>query len=178
MENWKDIIGYEGLYMVSDLGNIKTLKREYFTGEYYSKRVIHEHLLVPALDQKGYLRIGLSKNSKNTTHKVHRIVAIAFIENKSNKPQVNHKNGIKSDNRALNLEWADNSDNQIHAFKHGLNVARKGENHSMSKLCEADVLKIRGMYISGNTQTEISKIYNVTQANISEIVTKKSWSHI
>ena len=110
-EIWKDIEGYEGLYQVSNLGRIKSLqkgiKKEKIRKQFYKK-------------DSGYLLITLSKENKLHTYSVHRLVAKAFIPNPNNKEQVNHKNGIKDDNRVENLEWNTSSENIQHAYKTGL----------------------------------------------------------
>lgn len=115
-EIWKDIDGYEGRYQVSNMGNVRSL--------YYhnTKGIVRVKCLKPATDKKGYLRCALSKSNKLVTYKIHRLVATAFIPNPENLPQVNHINGDKSDNRIGNLEWCNNSQNQIHAYKNGLNA--------------------------------------------------------
>lgn len=113
-EEWCDIAGYEGRYQVSNQGNVRSL-------EYHNaKGVKRIGLLKPAVDGSGYYRCALSKNNTLTTYKIHRLVAMAFIPNPDNLPQVNHINGNKKDNRVDNLEWTDNSGNQIHAYKLGL----------------------------------------------------------
>lgn len=114
-EIWKDIKGYEGLYKISNYGRVESLPKN----RYGSKKSI---ILKPFLDKDGYLNIGLCKNNVVTKHKVHRLVAQVFINNCHNKPQVNHKNGIKDDNRVTNLEWVTNGENQKHAWKYGLKI--------------------------------------------------------
>ena len=103
---WRDCYVYGEGYQISDTGLIKNK----ITGQ----------LLKPHKDKKGYLRVSLSKNNKQVTVKVHRAVAIAFIENPNNLPQVNHIDGKKDNNKVSNLEWVSNYDNMQHAIKNGL----------------------------------------------------------
>lgn len=100
MEEWRDIEGYEGLYQVSNLGRIKSLPRK--TGNQHCKR---EHIKTLGIDKDSYLKVTLYNHGKNKTYRIHKLVAIHFIENPNNLPIINHKNEIRSDNRAENLEW-------------------------------------------------------------------------
>lgn len=111
MEIWKDIEGYKGLYQVSNLGRVKSLNRTVKRRNHYDL-TLKGKIKPLHLDKKGYQRVQLSKDCKLKTFKVHRMVAIAFIENKYNKPQVNHIDGIKHNNNVDNLEWVTNSENQ------------------------------------------------------------------
>ena len=119
-EYWKDIPNYEGLYQVSNLGRVKRLESAVWNGyKYVSKK---EHILKPHTNTHGYPSVILCKNGKHhKNHRVHRLVAQAFIPNPQNKIDINHINGIKTDNRVKNLEWVTRSENLIHAFKTGLN---------------------------------------------------------
>ena len=104
-EEWRDVKGYEGLYQVSSEGRVKSLERKipHWRG---GERTVKERILKPSDDCRGYLRVDLRDGSKQKHFKVHRLVCEAFHENPDNKPQVNHINEIKTDNRASNLEWA------------------------------------------------------------------------
>lgn len=97
-EIWQDVVGYEGLYKVSNLGRVKTLQKQVGRKE-------SEKILKPSTVWTGYLRLGLRKEGKTKNTYVHRIVAQAFIPNKEHKPIINHKNGDRTDNRVTNLEW-------------------------------------------------------------------------
>lgn len=108
MENWKNIPEYENLYLISDLGNVKSL---------YTNKI-----LKPSFDKFGYARFSATKNKKQKTLRIHRLVAELFIKNLNNLPQVNHKNGDKSNNSKNNLEWCTDSENKFHAYKHGLMI--------------------------------------------------------
>ncbi|MEH7514128.1 NUMOD4 motif-containing HNH endonuclease [Gottfriedia acidiceleris] len=117
-EIWKDIPGFEGLYQASNLGNIKALKRIKWSGKgFYFK---DEQLLKPGTDPNGYNIVVLCPRNKKKSFRVHRLIAKTFIPNRENKRCVNHKNGIKSDNRWINLEWATHSENNKHAYDCGL----------------------------------------------------------
>lgn len=105
IEVWKDVPGYEG-YQVSNQGNVRSLR-------YRGKNCIH--LLSPGTDKKGYKRVVLSKNKKQTTFQIHRLVATAFIPNPQNLPQVNHKDKNTGNNRVDNLEWCSVKYNIDHA---------------------------------------------------------------
>lgn len=122
-EIWVNVVGYEGLYNVSNLGRVKSLDKEISNNrcEYTKKGKI----LKPYLDKDGYGTVNLYKDGNKKLLKVHRLVAQSFIENNENKPTVNHKNSIRFDNRADNLEWATYSENNQHAFDSGFQIPMK-----------------------------------------------------
>lgn len=105
IEVWNFIKGYEDCYQVSDLGRIRSVERVVPRGNHILR--VKECILTPGIDKDGYSYVLLSLNGKQRPYKIHRLVASSFIDNKNNLPMVNHKNEIKSDNRALNLEWCD-----------------------------------------------------------------------
>ena len=118
-EIWKDIPGYEGLYQVSNLGRVKSAERK-VGWEFYNKPCARKHkerIIVAEVAKNGYKRVGLSKDGKRTRYHLHRIIAKAFIPNPNNYPVINHKNGIKTDNRLENLEWTTYSENNYHAWR-------------------------------------------------------------
>ena len=116
IEEWKPVVGYEGVYEVSNTGKVKVLERRtpYKSGPTVAIRP--EKILSLSTDKDGYKIVTLTKQGNSTTKKVHRLVAEAFIDNPLLLPQVNHINGIKSDNSAGNLEWCSARDNIRHKF--------------------------------------------------------------
>ena len=118
---WRELVNYPG-YSVSDTGLVRSDSRIMWNGHgaYLSK----PRLLKPNILAKGYLQVDLKVNKVRHPRQVHRLVAEAFLPNPNNYQQINHKNGIKSDNHLDNLEWCDNSMNQLHAYRIGLNVGR------------------------------------------------------
>lgn len=115
MEIWKDIQGFEGCYQVSNLGRVKSFA--------WSK----ERILKPGINSRGYLCVVLHSDGTKCTQTVHRLVLKSFIPNDRNKESINHINGIKTDNRLENLEWATLSENMKHAYDAGLK--KVSENH-------------------------------------------------
>lgn len=110
-EIWKDIKGYEGLYQVSNLGNIRSLYK--YKGS--NKRVLHK-----IISNKGYYVISLVKNKRKKQYRVHQLVANAFIINDNNYPVINHIDGNKLNNNVTNLEWCTVSHNNKEAYRIGL----------------------------------------------------------
>lgn len=119
-EEWRDIVGYEGMYQVSNLGNVKRLKDQIFVIDDKQRRqytkIINEKILHQFADNNGYKIVNI--NAKRT--RVHRLVAEAFLCNCEQKPFVNHKDGNKSNNNVANLEWCTASENTLHAYATGL----------------------------------------------------------
>lgn len=107
-EIWKDIVWYEGLYQVSNMGNIISINY---------RNTKQKRLLKNRIDKYWYIRIWLTINCITKEKRVHRLVAQAFIPNLKNKPHINHINWIKTNNRVKNLEWCTRSENELHAHK-------------------------------------------------------------
>lgn len=118
-EIWLDIVGYEGIYQVSNHGRVRSLQRLVRNGP-NTFRTVHGKLLKLDVLSDGYIGIGLHKDDHCKYYKVHRLVANAFIPNPENKPMVNHIDGNKQNNCVDNLEWVTSSENVQHALQIGL----------------------------------------------------------
>lgn len=183
-EVWKDVIGYEGLYQVSNFGNVKSLDREIAPNNrvpYWRKGKICKQ----SKSNLGYMTVGFTVNNKKINKYVHRLVAEAFITNMNNYPQVNHIDCDKINNRMYNLEWCTNSQNHIHASKKGLNklhlhrVAYSGEENGRSLLTKEQVLEIKQKYIPYKySAKKLSKEYGVSESCITHILNNTSWKEI
>ncbi|PHR23601.1 MAG: hypothetical protein COA36_16855 [Desulfotalea sp.] len=163
-EEWKDVVGYEGLYLVSRIGIIKSLDR-YVNNVHGSKTLRKGRVLKQHKNRKGYIQVKLCDNANHKSFRVHRLVADAFLPNLSIDPkvnQVNHINGIKDDNNYLNLEWCTNQENVIHAYANNLITLTKGEKHHNSKISDIDLLDVRDMISKEFTLESIAVKYKVS----------------
>ncbi len=175
MEIWKDVIGYEGIYQVSNMGRVKRIKQ---SAGAKAGRVLKE-----TLGKDGYNYVKIYKEGLGKRYSLSRGVATAFIPNPENKPQVNHKNGIKTFNWPENLEWITSSENHLHAihvlgFKPVVAPAY-GERNGMAKLKDKDVLEIRKLLAQTSlTQVQIGKKFNISQRTVSHIKVGDLWKHV
>ena len=162
-EEWRDVVGYEGHYQVSSMGRVKSLERKDRFG-----RIVKGRTLKPGVKNSGYLFVGLYAGGKKKMYFVHRLVCQAFHENPYNKPQVNHINEIKTDNRACNLEWCTCKQNVNHGSRN--ERAANGIAKALSKPVgqytrDGELIKIWSSTIevqrkAGFSQGNISKVAN------------------
>lgn len=175
MEVWKSVVGYEGLYEVSSLGRVKSLERKCNTRS--GIRTVPEKILVNGLDSYGYYQVNLYVENIRNTWKVHRLECLAFLPNPENKRSINHKNGVKTDNRLENLEWSTEKENTVHAHKNGLARGRRGEEHGQTNLTEIQAREIKYNH-DDKTGVELSKMYGITTSSVSAIRNGKRWKYI
>ena len=117
MEKWKPIAGYEGLYEVSNLGNVRSLDRV-IRAKHNSTALRKGRILTPFYEEKkGYYQVALSKDGKEKKQRVHRLVAVAFLDNPFNYTDINHKDEIKTNNNVNNLEWCSREYNNNYGTK-------------------------------------------------------------
>ena len=158
IEAWKEIESYESKYEVSNIGRVRSMPRNKSgLGRSYPL------IMKQSSDKDGYMIVSLRTDGKSYRHRVHRLVAGAFINNEDKKPFVNHKNGVKDDNRVENLEWVTASENAFHAVRTGL-VASNFEKYKD---------RLVNDYNSGISIRELCKRYGVS----SEYVAKHLREH-
>lgn len=158
-EIWKDIKGYEGIYQVSNLGKVKSLTRNSLNNSNTKDR-----LLKQGVTKKGYASVTLCKDKVRRTYRVHRLVAEAFIPNHENKPQVNHIDEDKTNNRDDNLEWMTNKENR----NHGTAIKRMCITNSKPIICTKGNIKEK--YAS---QKEFCLKYALSRGHVSEAISGK-----
>lgn len=170
-EIWKDVVGYEGFYQVSDLGRVRSVER--LVNAPNNRRCVRQSVVLrQTLSNSGYYFVGLSVNGKLKNPSVHRLIAIAFKPNPENKPDVNHIDGVKTNNLLSNLEWATKSENGIHAFRLGLSVPQKTNLGRFGGLAyrkrAVDVFDKEGVKIDYFTNVrEGAKEYGVAETSVS-----------
>ena len=177
-EKWADIKGFEGLYQVSNLGNVKSVER-YIPAKNNSFAFHKERNMKLQTNHKGYFCVILHKNSISYTRLVHRLVADAFIPNANNLPQVNHKDTNKKNNNIENLEWISNIDNMRHAFSNGCFVTtekqREHARNNLKKMAErrkksVEMYTKEGVFVKVfDSMTEAEKWTGVHNSKISMV---------
>lgn len=167
MDNiFKDIVGYEGLYQVSNTGIVISIGK----GRGRKLRTLKQHH-----DSNGYKEVSLYLGSKRTHYRIHQLVINAFNPTNDIALEVNHIDGNKQNNSINNLEWVTHSENNKHAFRIGLR-SHKGTLHNRAKFNESQIKEIKAKYKTGEyTQKQLAKIYNVSKYNICDLVNNRSY---
>lgn len=162
-EEWRDIDGYDGRYMVSNLGKIMSLN---FNGTHKHKELLGRKT------RGGYRQVVLYTNGKRKAFYIHVLVAKTFIPNPNNLPEVNHKDGNKENNTVNNLEWVTSKENSLHAVKTGLrHVPKSGQHYRAVKTAQFD---IDGNLIKiWNSMSDPNKIFGYSTQNIEKCCSGK-----
>lgn len=173
-EIWKDVVGFEGYYQVSNLGRVRSVDRIilYKNGR---QSFYKGQILKPRIARHGYYQLVLREPSVKKSFTVHLVVAPAFLGDRPKGFHVNHIDGDKLNNRVENLEYCSPKDNTHHAFRLGLCDTRIGDNHHGAKLRDSDIPVIRDRVLQGHTHKAIAEDYGVCAATISHVVAGRNW---
>lgn len=169
----KNLIGYEGLYLIDSIGNVVSCPRQQG-----SRFVSNYKIIGTKTNRLGYKEVALSKNGKTKTVLLHRLIAIHFVDNPNNYPCVNHKNGIKADNRIENLEWCTRAQNTKHAYDNNLGgfKTRADANlkaiNKVSRYVKIILVTPDGREIQFNNSIEAAKYLETTQDEITRAIRK------
>lgn len=171
-EIWKDVVGYEGFYQVSNLGQVRSVVEAQKTGRGHSGKMLTQYKV------KGYMIVNLSKHGIAKHRGVHRLVADAFLNNPTHLPQVNHKDENPENNHVDNLEWCDSKYN----VNYGTRTERcSGEHHGRSVLTKSDIAFIRRNVKVGDMEFGIkglARMLSVGETTVSHVVHGETWKHL
>lgn len=178
-ELWMPVIGYEGLYEISNKGRVKSVART-LTNCQGIQRKWPEKILKPQQESHGYTQVSLYRSDgKAKVFKIHRLVAGSFLaESREGGKEVNHIDGNKQNNSLTNLAWVTRLENSRHAWENKLVPVKYGEETSGTKLNNIEVQQIRARYRrygKENSAVSLAKEFNVTRQAIADIVHNKTW---
>jgi hypothetical protein len=175
---WFDVPEYAPL-QVTLCGKVRAKTYPTKRGQRHSDDVVLiNHEFHQVVTKHGYKKINYQPDGSRTPLYVHRLIALTFVEGYQDGLQVNHKNGIKTDNRPDNLEWITAAANVIHAWESGL-AANRGEKSAQAKLTNEDVRTIRRLADSGIAKREIAKRFpQVTYPLVCMIARRERWAHV
>ena len=166
-EEWRPVVGYEGLYEVSNMGRVKSVERTAWCGNGY--RTVHERILRTRKNRYGYVIVNLYQEGKMKTCCIHRLVAESFIPNPDNLPDINHKDEDKTNNNVDNLEWCSRSYNNTYngrAKKAGKKIGKKLRNHPKTSKPIIGIDKVTGLIVEFPSTHEASRQLGIGQNNI------------
>lgn len=170
-EVWRPVVGYEGLYEVSNLGRVRRLPGKTWNGRVWVSR--EGQLRKLQIAKTGYLAVDLKRAGVRKTFTVHTLVLTAFVGPRPAKYECRHLNGVRTDARLCNLAWGTPRQNDEDRKRHGTFV--QGEKHGAAKLTEEEVRQIRSLSC---THQVIAERFNVSQSLVSMIRSRKRWRHV
>lgn len=167
-ERWLPVVGFKGLYEVSDLGRVRSLDRVDGQGRFWPGRMFR-----PSIRRDGYLTVRLSDGLRGHSRLVHKLVLDAFVGLRPDNKEARHRNGIKTDCGLANLSWSTHAENCADRKLHGTEVL--GERNANAKLTEGCVARIRDMLRLGCPQRAVGGWFSIGQQQISRINTGVRW---
>ena len=179
VEIWRGVEGFEDSYQVSNKSRVRSIDRTIINsiGSVYN---LKGKILNPMNPENRYPLVCMRGKGIKASKTIHRLVANAFIPNPENKPQINHKNGIKSDNRIENLEWCTASENGLHAYKENLITPLYGSKSPTSILTEENVLSVKRLFRRNRNfhRGRVALKLGVSNSTITSIIKNKNWNHL
>jgi hypothetical protein len=175
-EEWRPVVGWEDLYMVSNQGRVASLNRIDASGRAIQGRVLRQ------CPTRGYMTVRLYRDRWGLGRKVHHLVLEAFVGPRPINAQANHKNGIKGDNRPENLEWVSARENVLHTFRELGRIPMipphyKGDAHPRAKLNWPKVAEIRNVHAAGSaTIAGLARQYGVSEATVAHVIKNETWT--
>lgn len=173
-EEWRDILGWEGLYQISNLGSVKSLQRIVLTGKQRRPVLKPERQLHGYVNSVGYRVVLLSRYQRSRLETVHRLVCETFHGPQPALHEVAHGNGVRTDNRAANLRWATRRENMLDKVRHG--TRQNGTRNPFARLTEDQVKQIRAR--PEDSLVELANAFCTDISNVWKIRHRKSWTHI
>ena len=171
MEKWKPVVGYEGIYEVSDSGRVRTDSRASSVHKRYRPGTV----LKPNEASNGYLHVPLNRKGKKLPT-IHSLVLTAFKGPKPAGQESRHIDGNNKNNKAKNLAWGTRKQNASDRITHGTSL--NGTRHPLSKLTENQVLEIRQMWERGSTQAFLAVNFRISKSNVRSILKRRTWTHV
>lgn len=170
MEIWKDVIGWEGKYFISNRGRLKSVNGK------YKLRHPDGYITTGTIDSTGYQCVTMRRPGEIHQERVHGLVAKHFLVKPNSKKRlvVNHKDGNQLNNNVENLEWVTSKENTLHAIRIGL-MDNKGTKHGMSKVTEAQVIEMRKLRKQGLFHKEIADRFGICRRQAGDIINGKNW---
>jgi hypothetical protein len=176
-EIWKDIPKFNNEYQISNFGKIRS-KHAVIIRSNGTTHTRVSKILKPAKSKDGYYKGAVCVDKKMRTYCIHRLVAEAFCFKSYETQEVNHINGVKTDNRAENLEWCNRSENILHALRLGLLIPRKGSQKTESKMDEATAKKLKEMIANGIKRSLVCEQLGITVHMYKDVQRGKTWMHV
>lgn len=178
-EEWRPVVGWEGLYEVSNLGRVRSLDREYIPKDRTTSSPLQGRMLITyKFHAYGYLGVGLSRDGKPRRRYVHTLVLEAFVGPRPPGMYCNHIDADPTNNRVSNLEWCTQKQNMQHASRLGRTKNPAGEDHARAKVTAEQVLTIRRMAQEGESQRELASLFGLSRRAVRLIINRETWKHL
>lgn len=175
VEEWRAVVGWEGLYEISNLGRVRSLTRTTPCGR-WGQQTWHGAIRAPGGSVNGYLGVGVSGGGRRARIHIHVAVLVAFVGPRPPGAEARHLNGVRTDNRLANLAWGTKFENASDRERHGKQV--HGESSPNAKLKERDVCDIHAMLGAGMSLGDIARSFNVSKGTVARIRRRETWSHV